>query len=285
MPESSESLHAEKWANAARWLFSYRGHLLNGVGTLTIAFGVGWLSSNWGQAAGSANQAAWGVAVIGLTLYVWGMAITSQHGSELSKLQTRVEELEGKLGEGIRLCQMLWNGQLALFFNSAGLGSTERVSIYRHSASNDEGGGEFHLLARYSVNPELAKKGRGRYPDDEGCIATTWREQECHIEGLPDPRVDKETYYEQQNAEFGLSEETLDAMRMLSRAYLGYRVDGAEPGQWLAVLMIESENPAGLSEKTAKKLRRTFDDSLLAQIVDFTSAFEPDPDIPNQRGY
>ena len=139
--------------------------------------------------------------------------------------------------------------------------------------------------ARYSVNPELAKKGRARYPDDEGCIARAWQEQEFHIEDLPDPSDDFDAYLERQESAFGVPRETLESMKMHSRAYLGYRIDGAEPGQWLAVLMIESIEPDGLTENIAKKLRRTISDSLLAQIVDFTRAFEPDPDLSSQRGF
>lgn len=135
----------------------------------------------------------------------------------------------------------LWKENLRLLLQIIathyGLGTRDRVSIYIHQHD------EFHLLARYSTNPQLSSVRRPTYPAREGCLAQAWEHQAVleRIGFSPD----NDEKYNQRQEQLGIPVEEAKRMRMKSRLYAGVRIDTFEP---VAVLMFESLDTQGLGK-------------------------------------
>ena len=65
----------------------------------------------------------------------------------------------------------IWRVKLAHIAKTLGFGDQERVSIYKYSHEH----GVFYMLGRYSEGPDFVRRGRGVYPDNEGCIGRAWQ--------------------------------------------------------------------------------------------------------------
>ena len=109
----------------------------------------------------------------------------------------------------------VFNEHLAAIFYKLNLTDSERISFYKFQDD------KFHIIGRYSLNPDLAKRNRKYYPSDEGLIGLAWRNGEYLLnEGIPEfKHGTKKEYYDFIKAIAPVNEETLKSMNMKSRSF------------------------------------------------------------------
>lgn len=136
--------------------------------------------------------------------------------------------------QGSRLREMqseLVKAALQSSFTVLGMNSNDRVSIYYELDD------EFHLLSRYSSNPELSKPHRQKFPLNQGVISQAWQhhfhcDKECPHSG------EQDRYESHMEAKYGYEAETVRAFTMKSCRYLGFSIMDA--GSPVGVIIFES---------------------------------------------
>lgn len=171
--------------------------------------------------------------------------ITVLNGQEIEKLEkdnidksNKINDLESKLNEVVNETNELFNSYLRLLLKNLGFTHTERISVYKVYDN------KFKLIGRTSVDPTLSSAGRSEYPISDGFIGKGWREGEYFIKNLPDINAKSgNTYYNAINTINQIPRETVDNLRMKSRNFFVYRINGYD-GNPKAVLVFESLQPA-----------------------------------------
>ncbi len=177
-------------------------------------------------------------------------AIAVANGKEIYKLEkdsqeksSKINDLESKLNEVVNETNDLFNSYLRLLVKNLSFTHTERISVYK--VYNNK----FKLIGRTSVDPLLMEIGRSEYPIDEGFIGKGWREGEFFIENLPDCNSrNGNNYYNAVNTIHNIPRETVDGMKMKSRNFFVYRINGYD-GNPKAVLVFESLNPNSFTKE------------------------------------
>jgi hypothetical protein len=174
---------------------------------------------------------------------------TANNASELSKLEkdleekgTKIVDLESSLNQVVTETVELFNSYLNLLVKNLKFTHNDRISVYKVHE------GKFCLIGRKSVNPTLESTGRQDYPVDEGLIGKGWAEGEFFIDNLPDPnRNSGNTYYNQVNQIKKIPRDVCNDIRMKSRTYFIYRINGYdnEPN---SIIVMES-----MKDKAFKK--------------------------------
>ena len=121
-------------------------------------------------------------------------------------------------------------------------------------------------------------KGGGVYPDDQGCIGRAWRRGEWLIadvdgaddDAFPDPELNPGGYLDR-CTDYGFDADTLDELRMKSRFYYGRVVRKRHDENPVAVIIVESTQPARWSRED---LQRVFD-SRSESLRDFVRRIGP----------
>ncbi|MBL1219479.1 hypothetical protein JET18_01440 [Chryseobacterium sp. L7] len=172
------------------------------------------------------------------------------HGTEVQKLEednlsksNKINDLESNLNEVVNETNDLFNSYLRLLVKNLEFTHKERISVYK--VYNDK----FKLIGRTSVDPILMEIGRSEYPIDEGFIGKGWREGEFFIENLPDcTQRGGNNYYSAMNNIHPIPREVVDNMKMKSRNFFIYRINGYD-GNPRAVLVFESLEPTTFSKE------------------------------------
>lgn len=116
--------------------------------------------------------------------------------------------------------------------------SHTRISMY---LKDDNG---FHLIGRYSNNPEYNRPGRHFIPDGQGYLWASWQHG---IAGTCDAPTDPEVHAAHNVRRSNIPPEQAHNLRMRSRSLYGCRID--HPGatnQPFGVVVIESDLPRGV---------------------------------------
>lgn len=192
-----------------------------------------WRQSSWTVAV----ENALGVLSISGTIALLGFG--SRDVQKLASLRGENEVLK-KLVEGFgRDLFDVWHMQLALWSRELEFGGEERISLYKHSENR------FIMLGRYSENGRYALKGRGVYPEDEGCIGEAWRSPNGYagLDGLPDSEADPEGYLDDQQGRGKMPRGTMGLLRMKPRSIAAFSIMDETGTRRSAIIVFESTNP------------------------------------------
>lgn len=193
------------------------------------------------------NPWVWLLSGIAISIFgIWGTDRFEKKQQtlidELREDQRNLESTKRRLdfayekteAQGSRLREMqseLVKASLQSSFTVLGMNSNDRVSIYYELDD------EFHLLSRYSSNPELSKPHRQKFPLDQGVISQAWQhhvhcDEECPHSG------EQDRYESHMKVKYGYEAETVRAFTMKSCRYLGFSIMDA--GSPVGVIIFES---------------------------------------------
>lgn len=115
------------------------------------------------------------------------------------------------------------------------LGYDDRITIYRYELEH------FVPVSRYSLNRELKKRGRDKYPKNQGFISKCWHKGHYHIENLPDYLTDEKGYLDQVSKLSNMNKGDLRNISMRSRSYYCKNLIN-KTDLPIAIIVIESRN-------------------------------------------
>ncbi|WP_187477897.1 hypothetical protein [Amniculibacterium sp. G2-70] len=217
---------------------------------LVIALSVIDISNvnEWKGGFFGAKEFAYGKIIYYIVVFsalIFGI-ISLIHGTEVSKIEKdniskgeKIIDLENRLNDLVGETSELFNSYLKLLIKSLDFKHTERISVYK--VYNNR----FKLIGRTSIDPTLMEMGRNDYPIDEGFIGKGWKEGDFFCDNLPEitqGRNGINNYYNRVNNIFPISKNVVEGIRMKSRNFYVYRIDGYD-GNPKAVLVFESLNP------------------------------------------
>jgi len=237
-----------KLQRVVAWFSDYFTDLL--LIFLPVIFGVGqWLTSEEALAMLSSNEVIkqhWqiGGAVTMIVSLVFYIPLLFFHFRQKKRTTSIEAELSAKAAE-----LETWTQDIAtlaqgyVFSLAIGLRfdksreKTERITIYTYDPE-----GFFLPFARFSFNTDFNNKGRGLYPDHQGCISKAWQHGRFFANNFPDAGENWEEY-KNLFLEEGFSEDEIRALTMKSRLYFGWRILDTRGEKPLAVVIVESTNP------------------------------------------
>lgn len=191
------------------------------------------------------------------------------HGNEVSKLEKeniskgeKINDLESRLNDLVGETSELFNSYLKLLVKSLDFKHTERISVYKVYDNR------FKLIGRTSIDPTLMEMGRREYPINEGFIGKGWKEGDFFCDNLPEitnGRNGINNYYSSVNNIFPIPKNVIEGMRMKSRNFYVYRVDGYDSNP-KAVLVFESLNPTTFTKESIMEKLSDIEEPLMMFI-------------------
>ncbi len=203
---------------------------------------------------------------LGATGFVWS-------GIERTKSRS-VAQLERDLKESRRkeekaredyfgLCSTNIKYCFKEFFASAqGQG---RVSLYRHSEDY------FVLVGREAQSPEHGKKGRTRYPDNEGFISKGWANGRFVEYDVPVWKGNGSSYRAHMKRACNISDEVLSGLNMKSRSFYIHRFDNHDAGNPYGIIVFEKLDPSPISNTVIDPAFERHHDQIVALLKSMKS--------------
>jgi hypothetical protein len=148
-----------------------------------------------------------------------------------------------------------------------------RASLYIHQGTS------FVLCGRYSPDPVLRQPGRPSYPDDQGCIASGWRNS-WHFEN--DMGVSDEQYRTKSMERYNIDTETLKTIPMKSLFFAVKRIDDGR--ECVGLVVVESTRQDRFDEGTIKADLEKFEDDF-SRIIGAFKDYAPSPSTAAAEGY
>ena len=140
-------------------------------------------------------------------------------------------------------------------------------------------------MGRYSECPDFNRKGRGVYPDNQGCISETWKKGECFIDHLVDPNVNLGGYCEYQYQNWKVNHDVSRKFKMKSRSYYGIAIKDRNGISRVAVILFESVNPEGLDRDKISKFLTGRQCKEISHLIHILERIEPSLDHAKEGGY
>ncbi|KHD07580.1 hypothetical protein PN36_31945 [Candidatus Thiomargarita nelsonii] len=157
------------------------------------------------------------------------------------------EDCQNLRSDIYKIHQKLVETWLKGIFKQIGFDTYSRVSVYYENKEN------FYLLARYSLNPKLAKKHKLKFGLDQGVISKAWQHGE-HIEReSPVYKNDPDNYINFMSKHYGYSREELLAISMKSCRYFALSITEADEN--IGVILFESENAEVFNDEISQQIR------------------------------
>lgn len=122
------------------------------------------------------------------------------------------------------------------FFDSAG--GQGRVSLYRHVDDH------FVLVGREAQNPLHGKRGRPKYPDNEGFIAKGWSSSLFVDSGIPVWKGNGSSYRAYMKKVCSITDDVLTKMNMHSTSFYVYRFNNTDAGKPYGIIVFEKMDPS-----------------------------------------
>jgi len=216
-----------------------------GLGLLIISWvGAAFLKDLvWPSAQGEPDKPIW-MLIAALAIVIAGifsLILQARDTTQNSRLRVKVANLADALksfGEDYR---DMWTFVLYRWASELSLNGSHRISVYKHE------GDHFLMIARFSHAKPFSSRGRGVYPDNQGCIGNAWRaaDGKCFTDDLPNPTSQAARYRNKQNRDWGLPKDVADNLTMKPRAIYAVAIvdDG---GQRHAIAVFESVDQNGL---------------------------------------
>lgn len=257
----------------ARWLEDYWPQIITAIGTIGMGAGGILVSINWSPSI------AISVFVGSAVLSISGQLGTWQRSPGIKSLQQHVSELEDIIEQSKNDYFQLFENHLGILANDKlRLSDTERISVYKYEEE------AFVMLGRYSKNPEYCKRGRGKYPADQGCIAEAWRKGEVFVTNLPDPNDEEERYLNMMKDRWKIKKIIARNFKMKSRCYYGFAIENVEQ-QRIAIVIIESVNPKGFVKDEINRNLVNGEAREIGNFLERMRRLEPSPSFAKEEGY
>jgi hypothetical protein len=189
-----------------------------------------------------------------LKVFLIGLALTLVGGVALSARNKRGTVLEQKLQQSSALAeerlqqltafvrqasetvQSLCRMELGLLARRLRYYSNERVSLYAPA------GDHFVLVARCSLGPAFQTPGREKYPLDQGCLGQAWERGRSAEANLSDPIARPAQWRDEMRRRCNVPPSVSENLKMKSRTYVAFRIDGGTGSDPLGVVVFESLN-------------------------------------------
>jgi hypothetical protein len=183
------------------------------------------------------------LTALGILLGVTGIVMS---GIEKSKAKSFVA-LEAELEQSIKkeestrkdyfdLCSTTIKYCFKEFFDSAG--GQGRVSLYRHIDDH------FVLVGREAQSPIHGKRGRPKYPDNEGFIAKGWSNSPFTASGFTQWTGKGASYKAEMKKACSITDDALTKMNMHSRSFYIYRFNNSDAGNPYGIIVFEKIDPS-----------------------------------------
>lgn len=203
---------------------------------------------------------------LGLGGLIWS-AVTKYKRKTNAQLQAELEQAK-RAEENIRndyfkLCSTTIKYCFKEFFDSAG--GQGRVSLYRHVEDH------FVLVGREADNPMHGKKGRPKYPDNEGFIAKGWSNSPCTESGIPLWKGNGSSYRAHMKRACSITDEVLTKMNMHSRSFYIYRFNNSDAGNPYGVIVFEKMDPSPIPNTVIDPAFQRHHDQVVALLKSMKS--------------
>lgn len=139
-------------------------------------------------------------------------------------------------------------------------GCYERITIYVHDPS-----GYFVPVGRHSENPKFKKKGRSKYPDDQGFIAKAWERDFYFENDYPNPELSLNQYAQRLSYD-GLPANVINGLTMKPTLLFGYRVKELLTHKHIALIILESTKNKRYKEKDLQRKFATINEQITTLI-------------------
>ena len=167
-------------------------------------------------------------------------------------LNASQEDCQNLRSEIYQIHQKLVETWLKGIFKQIGFDTYSRASVYYENLE------DFYLLARYSLNPKLAKKHKLKFGLDQGVISKAWQHGE-HIEReSPEYKNSSDAYIKYMIKNYGYSQEELSVIGMKSCRYFALSITEADEN--IGVILFESENNEAFNDETLGNIRNYCED-------------------------
>ena len=182
---------------------------------------------------------SWAILVPILQFLSWMLGVTSKH--QLDSIAMENQSLKSRLSK-VELIEQnmesIFGVWLKLILGEVKLDGDCRASFY---AWDDKGsvGNEFVYLARESNDPVLKRKGRDRFPGNQGVISEAWHHKDGMASYFASKSVKTEADVVKDMVDkYGFTQESANGLTMKSKVILGHVIVGRY-GK-LGVVIVES---------------------------------------------
>lgn len=255
--------------------------LLVTIGGVGLVFVDDLLPQSLAMPMGKSQWLGVAAALAALSPFVIGNFVVYRRTSRANALSREKRALE-KIIQGFGDDYFdIWQTKLGHTAKSLGFGDQERVSIYRYSEQDRI----FYMLGRYSEGPDFARRGRGVYPEDQGCIGQAWKSGEGIAQRLPDPYVDGSEYERTMSDDWKIDPATLRVMAMKSRLICAIAIRDRTDLRRIAVVVFESTSVDGFALDDVRDFVNGIGGREMAHLIEVLQSLEPSPQIAKSRGF
>ncbi|MDE1715722.1 hypothetical protein PWG14_24970 [Chromobacterium amazonense] len=212
----------------------------------------------------------------GIILFVTGTFLQTRNTFKISRLETENGQLLTLLKGSARDYIATYEAIAIQIFNEIKLGNNSRISIYRHDGSN------FIMLSRYSPDAHKKSKGRGYYPDNEGCIGHAYSNKECIEVGLPDPGTPE--YFKIMEEKWHLKKEIVSKFTLHARDIAAFAIENKAKHNRPMVIVFESTEPNTLNEHSLRKICDRYTTTLCG-ITEAHESLLPSMAFAKEKGF
>lgn len=195
-------------------------------------------------------------------------------------LSEKIQDLENTIDKLHRDNLEIFNEHLASLFYKLDLTENERISFYKYQ--NDK----FHIVGRYSSNPNLCEKNRKYYSSNEGFISLAFQKGHFLLnEDVPEfINGSKQSYYNFVRAHCEIPIDTLKAIKMKSRSFYLYAFKDRKGLVRNSIIVFESLN-SGLFDPEVIDKNLKEEKSKFLSIIERIESDLPDLRTANEIGF
>ncbi len=196
-----------------------------------VMFGYSWKQMNPVLTASGVILGAIGIVISGIEK----SKVTSFLVLEAELEQSR-KKVEATRRDYFELCSTTIKYCFKEFFDSAG--GQGRVSLYRYIDDH------FVLVGREAQNPLHGKRGRPKYPVNEGFIAKGWSSSPFIDSGIPVWKGNGSSYRAYMKKACSITDDVLTKMNMHSTSFYVYRFNNTDAGKPYGIIVFEKMDPS-----------------------------------------
>lgn len=225
------------------------------------------------------NIGAWGL-LVGICaqaiLSIWNLV----KGKRLTALSKELDEAKESVEILAQNAQSVCEGFLQdlargpLDFGAQAQ-NNERVTLYVHDSER-----HFQPIARFSFNQSFMKRGRSRYPENQGCIGRAWEHGWC-FEILPTDSDEWEAACTEQ----GVPRTVAKALNMKSRLYCACAIQIDSTPKPIAVIVIESTDPTRYTEEQLEAVLTNDRSSYVGRLIEMLRPYLGDLGNARKDGF
>ena len=231
---------------------SYGGLIASTLGSVVLAFSGGLLP----QLTDLLQYGRWQTLLVyaGTVLAVVGALSVGRAATRVSKLTAENKQLQilvKSLGDDI---EEKWRHVLIQIFEQCKLNNNSRISIYRHEGSN------FIMLARFSLDPDKRRTGRGFYPLDQGCIGQAYRNRESVAQIVSQPGTPQ--YFAEVQRDWNIAANVALQFKMKARSIVALAIEEKGTYERPLVIVYESTEANAFALRKLKTVTESFNETL-----------------------